>query len=79
MPPDDHKSLARSLGEFFGHIVHAVKAPADPQRHEVRRETTEQSADTPLGPAILRRTVIEEIEIHPDARAVRNPPDEPPR
>ena len=61
----------RSLGEFVGHIVRAVKtdpgAPARPgagkDRVEVRREVAEERRDTELGPVTLRRTTIEEIEI----------------
>lgn len=63
VPP---KPLMRSLGEFFGHIVRAVKtdpAKAPPPRAEVRRETAQETRDTPAGPVTLRRTTIEEIEL----------------
>ncbi len=65
VPP---KPLMRSLGEFFGHIVRAVKtdpAKAPAPRAEVRRETAEETRDTPAGPVTLRRTTIEEIELPP--------------
>lgn len=47
----------RSLGEFVGHIVKAVRS--DP-RKKIIRKTVEQQAEENV---ILRRTTIEEIEI----------------
>lgn len=58
------KSLMRSLGEFVGHIKRGVRT--DPARsNEVRRE--EQVED--LGNMVLRRTVIDEVEIRPENAA----------
>lgn len=57
----------RSLGEFVGHIAHAVKAPPSKgERREVRREVELDERDTPQGKVTLRRTTIEEIELPPD-------------
>lgn len=63
------KSLARSLGEFFGHIWHGVKTdPAPgagpgqaPERHTVKHHVQEETS--PDGQITLRRTTIEEIEV----------------
>ena len=58
------KTLMRSLGEFVGHIVHAVRTPAPKNdRRELRREVETEQRDTPKGTVTLRRTTIEEIEI----------------
>ncbi|MFZ4573493.1 MAG: hypothetical protein ACOYN0_03785 [Phycisphaerales bacterium] len=68
-PPDageENKGIARSLGEFFGHIWQGVKA--DP-RKPLRRESTEtHERETPAGKVILRRTIIEEVELPPDQK-----------
>ena len=64
-----NKSVMRSLGEFFGHIVRAVvtdPAAGASRRREVRRDITEETRDTPTGKVTLRRTTIEEVEFHPD-------------
>lgn len=61
------KPLMRSLGEFFGYIVKAVKTDPRPrkleqdqsQRREVRRTVEEEQR----GDMVLRRTTIEEVEI----------------
>lgn len=69
------KPLMRSLGEFVGHIVRAVKTDPAAARREagatapppapsaVRTETTAETRETPLGPVTLRRTTIEEITL----------------
>lgn len=55
-PP--RKTIMRSLGEFCGHIVKAVKA--DPTRDKrTLRKTVEQED---RGNVTLRRTTVEEIE-----------------
>ncbi|MBL8877373.1 MAG: hypothetical protein JNM86_16400 [Phycisphaerae bacterium] len=65
MDPQDKKSLSRSLGEFFGHIWKGVQEPVgqDPQKQILRQETTEQVRDTEHGKVIVRRTIVEELEI----------------
>ncbi len=63
MSKGDQKSLARSLGQFFGHLIHGVKSPAPPTRQQVRREVEEERVQTPQGQVVLRRTIIEEVEI----------------
>ncbi len=63
MAEQPSKSLARSLGEFFGHIWHGVKADPAGQRRVMKHEVEEQTTPTPEGQVTLRRTTIEEIEI----------------
>ncbi len=62
------KSLMRSLGEFVGHIAHAVRTQPE---HDTRRRTTVQTQhqETSEGRVTLRRTVIEEIEIERNDQA----------
>ena len=64
--PKNKKGLMRNLGEFFGHIAHGVKTPVGPQRTVVRTEVNEETRQTPTGPVVLRRTVIEEVEVRPN-------------
>ena len=65
MGADRDKTLARSLGEFFGHIWAGVKSDPRGNRQELRRETQEQTQDTADGSVTVRRTTIEEIEYTP--------------
>jgi hypothetical protein len=63
------KSLARNLGEFFGHIWSGVKA--DPQKpaarkQTLRRDVEERSQPAPGGKVTVRRTTIEEVEYEAD-------------
>ena len=58
-PPN--KSIMRSLGEFFGHVLKGVRT--DPTKRVIRREVEEETRQTDQGPITLRRTTIEEIEI----------------
>lgn len=67
---DGDKSLARSLGEFVGHIWSGIKSkPGSSERHEVSRSVEETRVDAPGGAGgaggkvTLRRTVIEEVEV----------------
>jgi hypothetical protein len=66
----NEKSLARSLGEFFGHIRAGIKAkPTDArERREVSRTVDEETVDSSRGKVTLRRTVIEEIDLPRDDR-----------
>ena len=57
MSAEQKKPLMRYLGEFVGHIVHAVKA--DTKSCEVNRTVEEKTE----GNVTLRRTTIDEIEI----------------
>ena len=57
MAKDHNKPLMRSLGEFVGHIVQAVKS--DSSKNEVNRTVKEKTE----GNVTLRRTTIDEIEI----------------
>ncbi len=60
------KSIARSLGEFFGHIAHGVRGgpSASTSRREVNRTVEERDE----GDVILRRTVIDEVELKDPTR-----------
>lgn len=65
MGQNEDKSIMRSLGEFFGHIVRGAKT--DPsgdsrQTQEVGRQVEEEHRDG----VVLRRTTIEEIEFDPN-------------
>ena len=54
------KSIARSVGEFFGYIVSGVKAdPGATQRTEINRTVEEEDR----GDVVLRRTIVEEVEL----------------
>lgn len=61
MTGEQKKPLMRCLGEFFGNIARGVKTdPAEGERHEVARHVEEKTE----GDVTLRRTTIDEIEIH---------------
>lgn len=65
MADERPKSIMRSLGEFFGHIAHGIKTdPTKPPSavREVKRTVEETRRDDGV---ILRRTVIEEVELRP--------------
>jgi hypothetical protein len=71
---DPSKSLARSLGEFFGHVIHGVKT--DPAKKVVKTRTETEERETPDGQkVILRRTIVEEIEVRPDDLKKKNAAD----
>lgn len=53
------KPLMRNLGEFFGHIVRAVRT--DPRRKVISKTIEERTQDN----VILRRTTIDELEVRP--------------
>ncbi|MAD78326.1 MAG: hypothetical protein CMJ51_03025 [Planctomycetaceae bacterium] len=61
MTSQDDKTIMRSLGEFVGHVVKGIRTDpaAKAETTEVRRtiETEERER------VILRRTVIEEVEV----------------
>lgn len=54
----------RNLGEFFGHIVKGVKS--DPRNNPAKRKQVVRKnvEEEQRGDVILRRTTIEEIELH---------------
>jgi hypothetical protein len=60
MSDSKNKPLMRSLGEFFGHIVKAVRT--DPSKKKTVTSKSVEQEDH--GNITLRRTTIEEIEIH---------------
>lgn len=59
MPAPADKTLMRSLGEFFGHVMKGIRTdPRATDRTVVRSEVEEEDR----GDVVLRRTTIEEIE-----------------
>ena len=54
-----NKPLMRSLGEFVGHIVKAVRSEPKAQRTVLNKTTRQEKR----GAITLRRTTVEEIEI----------------
>lgn len=73
MSGEPHKPFMRSLGEFFGHVWHAIRTdptnptnptnPTGPRAREVRREEQVEERDTAQGKVVLRRTIVEEVEL----------------
>lgn len=61
--PSGDKTVMRSLGEFFGHVWKGVAA--DPNKTVVSKKVQERTAETPKGVVTLRRTTIDEVELHP--------------
>ncbi|MGD9688735.1 MAG: hypothetical protein AB7K52_02760 [Phycisphaerales bacterium] len=62
------RSLMHNLGAFFGHIFKAAgqdvsRPPAPPPPLRVRHEVRQEARPTSVGPVVLRRTVIEEVEL----------------
>ena len=59
-PP--RKTIARSLGECIGHIARGIRSSGEPERTEVRRTREVHDRDG----VVLRRTVVEEVELKKD-------------
>ncbi len=59
MTKSENKPLMRSLGEFVGHIVKAVKNESKGKRVLLDKTVQQQRR----GNITLRRTTIEEIEV----------------
>ncbi len=64
----DDQSLLRNLGQFFGHVVHAIKhdptAPTTAKAAEPAVEVREVNREVQIarqGEFILRRTTIDEV------------------
>jgi len=69
------KGLARSLGEAVGYIVNAIRHdPAKAARFTVRREVEEEHR----GPIVLRRTIVEEVELPAKSAPGASPPSSEP-
>jgi len=68
----DRKSIARSLGEFFGHIYRGARADVSKEQGTERRVVSHKEEtevrDTPRGKVTLKRTIIEEVELPEDER-----------
>lgn len=71
------KSIARSLGEFVGHIYKGFTTDPAKHTHQVSRKTESETRDTPSGKVTLRRTTIEEVDIDPDLLHSRRRDSEP--
>ena len=56
------KTIARSLGECIGHIARGIRSTGEPECTEVRRTSEVQDRDG----VVLRRTVVEEVELKQD-------------
>ena len=64
------ESTAYYLGQFFGHIVQAIKTdvtksragPIEKTAMTVRTRVDEAVVETEKGPVTLRRTTIDEVE-----------------
>lgn len=63
MPSRSDKSLARSLGEFFGHIYKGITADTSEHKKRVNRRTETETRETPRGKVTIRRTIIEEVDL----------------
>jgi hypothetical protein len=64
MSNDARKSISRSLGEFFGHILRGAKTKVDDKGNEVlRKEVKRTVEEEERGDMVLRRTTIDEVEI----------------
>lgn len=79
MPEQPPKSIMSSLGEFFGHIARGIKTdPSKPVTREVKRSVEETQREDGV---ILRRTVIEEVQLPPDVppphRTAHDQPTDP--
>lgn len=66
-PKPAKKTLARSLGEFFGILISAAKTDVTARRTIVRTDVQQQTIHTPAGEVTLRRTTIDEVEQPPRA------------
>lgn len=63
-------SRMRGLGRFVGHLWQAIGSSEEPgaNKTEIGRRVEEAHTTAPDGRAlVLRRTTIEEIEVHGDA------------
>lgn len=64
---DKDISISRAVGQFFGHLWGASTRPVKkdgPQRREVGRETTQAEGLIDGKKVVLRRTTIDEVEVH---------------
>jgi len=60
MSDSKKQPLMRSIGEFFGHIVKAVRTDPSKKQTVISKSVEEEDH----GNITLRRTTIDEIEIH---------------
>ncbi len=58
------KSISRSLGEFFGHVMRGLRTKVDDKGDEVQRTEVKRTVEEEQrGDMILRRTTIDEVEV----------------
>jgi len=68
------KTIARSLGEFFGHLWHGgVKKDVGAHKQTLKRDVQERTQPAPGGKVTVRRTTVEEIEYEPDQPSSSEP------
>ncbi|HVZ93038.1 MAG TPA: hypothetical protein VG797_00865 [Phycisphaerales bacterium] len=67
MSSPSHKSIARCLGEFVGHILQGARTKVDnpPSGAPHRVEVEERRVHSADGDVVLRRTIIEEVTLTP--------------
>jgi hypothetical protein len=75
--PEPRKSLMRSLGEFFGHVRAGVRTPVQPGEESTSIIVRKEQEERREGNVILRRTVVEEVEIQPQDTDHPTTPDAP--
>ncbi len=66
---DKDISISRAVGQFLGHLWGASTRPVEktgPKRREVGRETTRAEGMIDGKKVVLRRTTIDEVEVHED-------------
>jgi hypothetical protein len=63
----NRKSIARSLGEFVGHIYRGATADVQKENEPSNRVVSEhhesEQRDTARGSVTIRRTIIEEVDL----------------
>ena len=62
MTGEPRKPLMRCLGEFFGNIAQGIRT--NPDEASARQEVSRTVEERVEGDMTLRRTTIDEIEIH---------------
>lgn len=61
MPQTSKKTIAFSVGQFFGHITRAVRTDVRSEPAPKRTRIQTRDVQTPMGMVTLRRTVIDEV------------------
>ncbi len=68
MKNDQDIPISRAIGRFFGHLWNATTKPVQPDSESkiVSQQREEADAEIQGQRVTLRRTTIEEIEVHKD-------------